>query len=129
MKKNRKRNNNSKVLGLVIALFTIICAIIMLVIVLISQKEKEQPQNTIAEDQAVMQEIKEEYKNSKKQLVPDHYNILTRLYEGTVKSEEVYQKLYIIVYETIPEIQKELGINPSQEEIKQYYKKNKEQHR
>lgn len=126
MKKNRKRNNNSKVLGLVIALFTIICAIIMLVIVLISQKEKEQPQNTIAEDQAVMQEIKEEYKNSKKQLVPDHYNILTRLYEGTVKSEEVYQKLYIIVYETIPEIQKELGTNPSQEEIKQYYKKNKE---
>ncbi len=126
MKKNKKgKNKNSKIIGLVIALLAII-AIMMLVILLISQKGKEQSKSTIAEDQAVMQEVKEEYKNSKKQLVPDHYNILTRLYEGTVKNEEIYQKLYILVYETIPEIQKELGTNPRQEEIKQNYKQNKE---
>ena len=97
--------------------------LIIMVIILISKISNNNETDSPNYENAI-EEVKEYFLEEGK-IVPDNYNILTRLYEGEINDSDVYRKIYMLTYKTIPNTYENLS-NATDEEIAKYYDKNTE---
>ncbi len=109
---------------MLVSIFIILFLIMVITIILISLKKNENTElaSTVEEDKKVIDSVKDYYKNVEGQIVPDNYNFLARMYEGNVSSNDIYKQIYMFVFVGMPEVNKELGENPSDELISEVYK-------
>lgn len=116
------KKDNKKIRSILLIVFAFLTAILFLIIFMyynLSQNSNDKDYEN------VVKKVNEQYKEQGK-IVPENYNFLIRLYEGDVQSDEIYSKIYNLVYKVIPDIKNNLE-NLSNEEIKKYYEKNKEE--
>lgn len=137
MKRKRKSDYKKYIF---MGIFAIVGVIIILIgsttaIINIEKRQKDNHEN-IANTATNMAIIKDEtfentaYANTidevdekfiqVKQIVPENYNFLTRLYEGNLDDTVLYERIYRIVFEVIPDTYKELN-GKDNAEIVNYY--------
>ena len=109
------------ILIIVVALLVLIVFIIML-IWYAKLKESEDIKKNVREYENAISKVDNNY-YANGQIVPENDNKLARLYEGTVYDEVMYEKIYGLVENTIPNINNNLG-NLSDEELTNYYTNN-----
>lgn len=119
MKKEKKRI----LLALIFVIFLLIVIIAILIIDL-KKENKVQPSSTVEDDKKVIENVKEYYKDVEGQIVPDNYNFLARMYEGNVSSNDIYKAIYMFIFVGIPNINEQLGSNPSDAKILEVYNNN-----
>lgn len=125
MKEKGKSNKSRKriITILLIAIIAVVAVVIGIVIYSKIKTEESKIQNR-KDYEETLSVVKDEFFEEGK-IVPDNYNFYTRLYDGTVKDEIVYERIYYLVKVAIPNINKTLG-NMSEGDLRSYYKKNKE---
>lgn len=126
----RKKKNTSKLLLLIIIVFILIIITIVNIVSITKNENKQEPSNIVEEENLVVdkefnetiENVQEEFINNG-QIVPENYNFLVRLYEGPVDSDELYNKLYEVIYKDIPETLS-YTYGKSQDEIINYFNQN-----
>jgi len=124
--KEKNKSNKSRKMIITILLIAIIAVVVVVIgIVIYSKIKTEESKIQNRKDyEETLSTVKDEFFEEGK-IVPDNYNFYTRLYDGTVKDEVVYEKIYYLVKVAIPNINKTLG-NMSEGDLRSYYKNNKE---
>ena len=124
--KEKNKSNKSRKMIITILLIAIIAVVVVVIgIVIYSKIKTEESKIQNRKDyEETLSTVKDEFFEEGK-IVPDNYNFYTRLYDGTVKDEVVYERIYYLVKVAIPNINKTLG-NMSEGDLRSYYKNNKE---
>ena len=126
MKYERKNKISTKKIGIIATIVAVLIIIVFFMIINIYAKiktEEEKINNKNNFENIKTGVIEEHYQNG--EIIPENDNFFTRLYDGTVKDEEIYEKLFLLVNYTIPSIKDSLK-EKNEQEIKKYYNENKE---
>ena len=126
MKYERKNRISTKKIGIIATIVAVLIIIVFFMIINIYAKiktEEEKINNKNNFENIKTGVIEEHYQNG--EIIPENDNFFTRLYDGTVKDEEIYEKLFLLVNYTIPSIKDSLK-EKNEQEIKKYYNENKE---
>lgn len=99
----------------VILILLIVCGIALLSLVCLLKISMNKEVEDINENKVIDELVAARY--DKKQIIPDNFVMLLRVYEGEVKEEEIYKKIYQFVSKYVPEIQ-------LSKKIEEYYKNN-----
>lgn len=136
----RKRKSNYKkyiFMGIFVVVAMVIILVSSITAIINNGKKQNINQENIVETNTNMTVIKDEsfentiYANvineveekfiQAKQVVPENYNFLTRLYEGKLDDTILYERIYRLVFEVIPDTYKDLK-EKNDTEIAEYYK-------
>ena len=126
LKNANNKKINTKQIGIIAIIVTILVIIVFFIIVNTYAKIKEEEEkirNKNDFENIKTGVIEEHYQNG--EIIPENDNFFTRLYSGTVKDEEIYEKLFLLVNYTMPNIKNSLN-GKTEKEIKEYYNENKE---
>lgn len=120
-----KKNNIKKTIIFVFIFCILIVILLFFIILKNNSKLSEVDNETNMESyENALKEANEEFLE-KKEIVPDNFNFLVRLYEGDVESSYIYSRIYQIVFETIPDIYNKFK-DSDEEKIFNYYDENSE---
>lgn len=125
---NKNKKNSSKGNKKIIILVTLLVLILLVgfIITVINYAKVKEEENKIKNRESyenAIQEVKQEILENG-EILPNRYNMIERMYEGEVSTDQIYPDIYNLVMITIPDIQKRFK-GKGNNEIESFYKDNK----
>lgn len=120
----KKKNIKETILFAIIFCFLIIALLVIIILKNNSENDQNIDTETVSSYENVLEEVNNEFLE-KKEIVPENYNFLVRLYEGNVKSSYMFSEIYKTVFEVIPEVYNQFKESDN-EKIINYYNENTE---